>query len=180
MAAKAEKSAVSQSPSPKKADLPEVMAYGPFGALQREMDDLFRDFSSRFSMFPPRRRADGLVPNWRWPARVETAFPSIDVKENKNHFTITAELPGLKRDDIDVSVDDGMLTISGETKSETKDEDDEHVLTERYEGRFKRSLCLPETVDAAKTSAKMDDGVLTVTLPKTKKAHAKARKIAIS
>ena len=84
-----------------------------------------------------------------------------------------AELPGMKKEDIDVSLHDGALSISGERKSEEKLENAEVYRSERFFGRFQRTVALPATVDAAKISAQYKDGVLTVTLPKAEEAKPK-------
>lgn len=150
----------------------------PFSVLRHEMDELLESFSSRFSLFPSFR---GIwdAPGWHLPAAFRTQFPAIDVAENKKHFRITADLPGVKKDDVEVTLSDGHLTISGEVKHKTEQKDEEHIHTESYHGAFKRSLSLPDSVDADKVSAKFADGKLILTLPKTKEAQ-KARKVAIS
>jgi HSP20 family protein len=104
--------------------------------------------------------------------------PALDVREDKDKFVIRAELPGLKREDIDVSLQDGALVISGERKFEKTEEGVEVHRQERYYGKFERTLTLPEPVAADKVKAEYKDGVLTVTLPKTE--EAKPKKIDVS
>ena len=104
--------------------------------------------------------------------------PALDVREDKDSFVIRAELPGLKREDIDVSLQDGALVISGERKFEKAEEGVEVHRQERYYGKFQRTLTLPEPVAADKVKADYKDGVLTVTLPKTE--EAKPKKIDVS
>jgi len=99
--------------------------------------------------------------------------PALEVHENKDTFTIRAELPGLKREDIDVSLQDGALIISGERKSEKVEEGVEVHRQERFYGKFQRALTLPEPVAADKVKADYKDGVLTITLPKTEEAKPK-------
>ena len=99
--------------------------------------------------------------------------PALDVHEDKDNFVVRTELPGLKRDDIDVSLQDGALIISGERKAETVQEGVEVHRRERYYGKFQRALSLPEPVAADKIKAEYQDGVLTVTLPKTEAAKPK-------
>ena len=105
--------------------------------------------------------------------------PAIDVQEHENGFAVTAELPGLKAGDVDLKIENGVLSLVGE-KTEEKEEGTEgstrHVIERRY-GRFERNFTLPRGVDAEKVTAKFDDGVLTVTVPKA--ASAKPKKIAI-
>ena len=104
--------------------------------------------------------------------------PALDVREDKDNFIIRAELPGLKREDIEVSLQDGALVISGERKFEKAEEGVEVHRQERYYGKFQRALTLPEPVAADKVKADYKDGVLTVTLPKTE--EAKPKKIDVS
>jgi HSP20 family protein len=99
--------------------------------------------------------------------------PTLDVHEDKDNFVIRAELPGLKREDIDVSLQDGALVISGERKFEKTEEGTEVHRQERYYGKFQRALTLSEPVAADKVKADYKDGVLTVTLPKTEEAKPK-------
>jgi HSP20 family protein len=104
--------------------------------------------------------------------------PALDVREDKDNFVIRAELPGLKREDIDVSLQDGALVISGERTDEKVEEGVEVHRQERYYGKFQRALTLPAPVAADKIKAQYKDGVLTVTLPKTE--EAKPKKIDVS
>lgn len=104
--------------------------------------------------------------------------PVLDVREDKDNFVIRAELPGLKREEIEVSLQDGALVISGERKFEKTEEGVEVHRQERYYGKFQRALTLPEPVAADKVKADYKDGVLTVTLPKTE--EAKPKKIDVS
>jgi len=104
--------------------------------------------------------------------------PVLDVQEDKDNFVFRAELPGLKREEIDVSLQDDTLVISGERKVETVSEGTEVQRQERYYGKFQRALTLSEPVAADKAKAEYKDGVLTVTLPKTE--EAKPKKIDVS
>ena len=104
--------------------------------------------------------------------------PALDVHEDKNSFIIRTELPGLKREDIEVSLHDGALVISGERKGEKVEEGVEVHRQERYYGKFQRALTLPTPVAADKITAQYKDGVLTVMLPKVE--EAKPKKIDVS
>lgn len=128
-------------------------SFGRLASLQDELDQLFES------------------PLTGW-------VPALDVQEDKDKFMIRAELPGLKREDIDVSLQDGALVISGERQSEKIEEGVEVHRQERFYGKFQRALTLPEPVVADKVKADYKDGVLTVTLPKTE--EAKPRKIDVS
>jgi len=109
-------------------------------------------------------------------------MPAMEIVEDKNALVVTAELPGLAATDVDVSVDDGVLTLSGEKQEEKKEgaEDSETYLFERRYGSFRRSFTLPNTVEVDNISAEFDSGLLKVTLPKSDKAKAKGKKIAVA
>lgn len=124
----------------------------PIGRFRREMDRLFDDF---FTLPSLSRGLGTSFPTW----------PSLEVKENDSKVTVTAELPGLTDKDVEVSVDNGVLTIRGEKKSANEDRDT--GWSERFYGRFERSVALPDGADDEKCEASFVDGVLTVTLPVT-------------
>ena len=100
--------------------------------------------------------------------------PALDVHEDKDSFSIRVELPGMKREDIEVSLQDGALVISGERKEEKVTEGTEVHRQERFYGRFSRALTLPSAVTGDKVKAQYKDGILTVTLPKAEEAKPKA------
>lgn len=99
--------------------------------------------------------------------------PALDVHEDKDNFTVTLELPGLKREDISVHLEDGSLIISGERKTENVSDDTEVHRRERFYGKFSRALTLPTAVSPDKVKANYKDGILTVTLPKAEEAKPK-------
>ena len=99
--------------------------------------------------------------------------PAVDIHEDKDNFVVKAELPGMKKEDIDVSLHDGSLSISGERKSEEKWEEAEVYRAERFFGRFQRTVALPAPVNASEIKAQYKDGILTVTLPKAEEAKPK-------
>ena len=105
--------------------------------------------------------------------------PAIDVRETKNEFLVRAELPGLTKGDVEITVENGVLSLSGEKTEAFEDgsaESRRYVLERRY-GRFQRNFSLPRGIDADKVTAEFSDGVLTITLPKA--AAAKSRQIKI-
>jgi len=99
--------------------------------------------------------------------------PALDVYEDKDNVYVKAELPGMKREEIDLSLHDGNLSISGERKVEEKHKDGEVYRSERFVGRFQRTVTLPTAVATDKVKAQYKDGILTVTLPKTEEAKPK-------
>lgn len=132
-----------------------------FGSLQREVDRLFDDFTSGITM----SGGNG----------TSNLLPSIDVTENDNEIVIAAEMPGLERKDVDITIENDILTIRGEKKMETeKDDKDKNVhLSERSYGMFYRVLQLPPGVDPASVQATMSNGVLKITIPKPARPTAK-------
>jgi HSP20 family protein len=100
--------------------------------------------------------------------------PALDVHEDKDSFSVRLELPGMKREDIEVSLQDGSLIISGERKEEQVNEETTVHRQERYYGKFSRALTLPTAVAGDKVKAQYRDGILTVTLPKAEEAKPKA------
>ncbi len=106
--------------------------------------------------------------------------PRVDISETNNEFLIKAELPDVMKDDMHVSVDNGVLTLRGEKKQEKDEKGKKYHRVERHYGSFSRSFSLPENVDAAAIKAAFKDGVLNVTLPKTSKKNAKAIKVDVS
>jgi len=108
-------------------------------------------------------------------------IPAMDIVETPAELTLSAELPGVDPKDVDVSVDDGVLTIRGEKSEERKEEEDKKVyLYERSYGSFQRSVSLPQSVDASKITADFDKGVLKVHMPKSAEAKPKGRKIEVT
>jgi len=142
----------------------------PFGALQREMNRLFEDFFR------------GGPPAITWPGSTAAFTPRIEVRDTDEALVVSAELPGVAQDQVEIEIGGDVLTIRGEKKveSETKDETGKDVIaTERSYGSFLRTVALPFTPDSTAVTATFDKGVLTVTLPKPPEAAAKAAKIAI-
>ena len=128
------------------------LAWPTFGRLTSLQDELDRLFES---------------PLTGWA-------PALDVHEDKDSFSIRAELPGMKREDIEVSLQDSVLVISGERKEEKIAEGTEVHRQERFYGRFSRALTLPSAVAGDQVKAQYKDGILTVTLPKAEEAKPKA------
>jgi HSP20 family protein len=126
------------------------------------------------------RRFDDLLgrPLRRLPIDERGWMPAMDVFEKDDRFVVKAELPGMKDDDIDVSVIGDTLSIKGEKKTETEVKDEDYYRCERSYGTFYRSIPLPSNVDVNKIEASFDDGVLEVTLPKS--AKVKPKKVALS
>lgn len=125
-------------------------------------DDFFRDSE--------------MTPFWREPAVVPEM--RVDITEDDKAFRIKAEIPGMDKDDIDVSVEGNQISISAELKRESEKKDEKELVVERSWGRAYRAFTLPGEVDGNRTEARYDKGVLMLTLPK--KENGTARKIAVS
>jgi HSP20 family protein len=117
------------------------------------------------------------LPVWSSFARTGQLFtgwsPALDLYQNNDNVIAVVELPGMRKEDIEISLHNGTLTISGERKRENSSGGDKAERTERYIGRFRRSIALPTRVDAGKVSATYRDGILTVTLPKAEEVKPK-------
>ena len=140
---------------------PELNAWQGVGRLTDLRDEIDRLFESPLAELTRTRQ---LLSGWT---------PAIDLFEDKDNFILRAELPGMKKEDIDLSLNDGSLSISGERKSEDKYQDAEVYRAERFFGRFQRTISVPAPVSADKIKAQYKDGILTVTLPKTEEAKPK-------
>jgi HSP20 family protein len=105
--------------------------------------------------------------------------PAVDVLENKDSVTVKAEMPGFKPEEIDVSLHDNNLIISGERKRENEQKEGEFYRSERFYGKFHRSVALPFTVEPGKIEARYHDGVLTVKLPKSENAKSKQIEVTV-
>jgi HSP20 family protein len=135
--------------------------YDPFNEL---VDDLFKGFFVRPMGYEPREAAAPRI--------------KVDVAESNGAYQVTAEIPGVKKEDIKVSVDGAQVTLEAEVKREREAREDERVLhVERLYGKATRSFSLPQELDESKVEAKYRDGVLELTLPK--KAAAARKQIAI-
>src|SRR5579872_4779624 len=147
----------------------------PFDTLRNQMDRLFRDFETGFLQTPFYRDVDNFFHRDFNPA----VKPAIDIVEKDNAFMVTAELPGLETKDIDLQIQDGVLTIKGEKSEEKEETTKDRYVSERRYGSFRRALQLPDSVDADKIDASYKSGVLTIMLPKSAEAKDKQKTIPI-
>jgi HSP20 family protein len=146
----------------------------PFGNFRREIDRLFDDFDRGAWGFPFRH---SLI-DWesRWLG--DTAL-AVDVAEKEKTYEITAEVPGIDQNNVEVNLANGVLTIKGEKKQETEEKKKNYHMSERRYGSFERSFQIPDDVDQDKIEASFNKGVLTVTLPKNAEAQKFAKTIAV-
>ncbi len=136
----------------------------PMVGFRREVDRLFDDLFR------------GTLPSLGL-GRTLGAWPNVELSETDREIRITAEVPGMSEKDVELLMEDGILTIRGEKKSESEDKD--RGYSERYYGRFERRVALPSNVDEGGANATFRDGVLTVTLPKSAEAE-RGRRIPIN
>jgi HSP20 family protein len=154
----------------------------PFAHLREEMDRLFDDFTSGWPWSSSRRRRRAMLEPFRGTSfGWGTAMAAVDVVDKEKEIQVRAELPGMDENDIDVRLSEGLLTIHGEKKEEREEGEEEgsYYVSERRYGSFQRSFRIPDGIDLNKVEAEFKKGVLTVTLPKTKEAQEKTRKIQI-
>ena len=144
-----------------------IVKYDPFGDLRTLQDEVNRLFSGTFSRGG--RQDEVLRGAWS---------PSVDIFENKNEIVLEAELPGMKAEDVNISIENNVLTLQGERRFEKKDESDNFHRVERSYGSFTRSFTLPPTVSSENANAVFDNGVLRLTL--AKREEAKPRRIEIN
>ena len=144
-----------------------ITRYDPFRDLRSLQDEVNRLFSTNLG----RGFGDEGLSRGAW-------MPSVDIFENKDSIVLEAELPGMNREDFELTVENNVLTLRGERHFEKKDEADNYHRVERSYGSFTRSFTLPQTVSAENAAAEYKDGVLRVTLQK--REEVKARRIEIA
>jgi HSP20 family protein len=134
--------------------------------LHSEMNRVFNDF------FRGDLVDDGSLLSGSWA-------PAVDVSETADSYIVRAELPGMKKEDVKITIDNTLVTIRGEKKNEAEEKNRMYHRIERSYGSFERSFDLPGTVKSSSIEARFDDGLLTVTLPKTEEAKEKVHDIKI-
>lgn len=150
----------------RKNDTQTQVSEHPFLSLQREMNRVFDDFFRGFDLEPFGRSG-----NWSFE-------PSLDVWEDDKNIHVKAELPGMDEKNIELNLQENILSIRGEKKDEREDKKDGYFYRESRYGSFSRTVPLPEGIDAQRVEAKFNKGVLTVTIPKPEGA-ATGKKIPI-
>ncbi|MDA8095312.1 MAG: Hsp20/alpha crystallin family protein [Betaproteobacteria bacterium] len=155
---------VAQSPSTQKAS--PARALTPFADMERLMEGFFPG-----GWLQPFR--------WEWPAWAEPApMPRIDMVNRDGEIVLRAELPGMEKKNLDISVTGNTVTLKGQSRREEKDEKGDYFRQEISQGAFSRTLTLPADVDADKARASFKDGLLELTLPKLEAAKRRSIKIA--
>jgi HSP20 family protein len=144
----------------------------PFIALHREVNRLFDDVFRGLDQF-----GIGPLPSLA-SSRANWGRPNVEVSETDKEIRVNAELPGLEEKDVEVTLDDDVLTLRGEKRAENEDKD--RQFTERFYGHFERHIPLGTEIEEDKVEARFKNGVLTVTMPKTERAQSKTKRIAIN
>ncbi len=139
----------------------------PFYTLQKEINRIFDEFFAEVA--PSRFFGNGH----------DSFMPSVDIKEKGNEFIVTAELPGMDAEDVDISISEDVLTLRGEKKEEREEKEGNYYRRECAYGSFHRDIPLPAEVDPDKAQAEFKRGVLTIRLPKKPEAQRKAKKIQV-
>jgi HSP20 family protein len=142
-----------------------IVKYNPWSLL----DQIQRELSNPMAAFDRDENGNVATANWA---------PAVDIKEDEKSFTLLADIPGVDPKDIEVTMDNNVLTVKGERQSEKKTEDENYKRVERQYGAFYRRFTLPDTADAENIEAHSEHGVLKVTIPK--KEVAQSRRISVN
>ena len=144
--------------------------------MQRFLEELFGDLDP--DLYSPRNFAR--AQNLNYPDSPQRFFPDCNLKENANGYVLTMELPGIPKDDIKISVDNNILSVSGEKRESVEEDNGTYKRMERSFGAFKRSFTLPENADIEKLKASCKDGILTIDIPKLEVKKSSAKEIPIN
>jgi HSP20 family protein len=153
----------------KKSALAKAESRSPFA----EMEKRFRELEKRFEdIFPgdwgmPTRWE---MPEWSRLSKMELKVPKVDIVDRDDDILVRADVPGVKKENLDVSLTDNTITIKGSTSEEKKEEKGDYYRSETMKGEFSRTMSLPSDVDGSKAATTFKDGVLEVTVPKVEKA----------
>lgn len=148
---------------------------GPFQDLELRMHDLERRFEDFFSA-DWMRPSTWEFPDWATLSKTDLKVPKMDIVDREVDILVRLDLPGVKKEDIDVSLTDNTVTVKGSTGEEKEEEDGDYYLHETMKGSFSRTMVLPSEVDGSKAESSFKDGVLEITVPK----HEKARRHTIT
>jgi HSP20 family protein len=150
-----------------------ITRWDPFGELTSLQDRVNQLLTQSFPSF------SGLGRSAEQPLTFSNFMPPVDVYEDEHNITVHAELPGIEEKDLDINLENNVLTISGERKMENEEKKENFHRIERSYGRFTRSFTLPSTVDTEHINAAFENGILKVTIPKLEEAKPKQIKIGV-
>ncbi len=148
----------------------DVTAWHPVSDFASEFVNMQREIDRMFDRFRGGMQDDGSATAW---------LPAVDITENADAFVVNVEVPGIKKNDVKISVQNGVLTVRGERKQEEESQGETYHRLERSHGVFQRSFTLPTSVKSDKIDAAYNDGVLTITLPKAEEAKPKEIEVKI-
>jgi len=146
-----------------------LVKWNPF----RELEDVSNRLNSIFGRLPARAESDQemlAMSDWT---------PSVDISETDTAYLVKGEIPGVKKEDVKVTIEDGMITMRGERKQENEEKNQKFHRIERSYGSFMRSFRIPDDADESSVKAEFKDGMISVTLPKSEKAKSKTKEIEI-
>lgn len=147
-----------------------LIKWDPF----RELEDVSNSLNRIFGRFPARAGSDSeLLTMADWT-------PSVDISETDTAYLIKGEIPGVKKEDVKITIEDGMITMRGERKQEKEEKDKKFHRIERSYGSFVRSFRLPDDADETAVKAEFKDGMINVTLPKSEKAKARTINVTVT
>ncbi len=135
--------------------------------LARDVDNMFEDFLG------------WSFPSWLRSRTSEEYSPRVDIRETEDKYFLTFEVPGMKKDDINISMRENMLTVSGQRKEEKEEKNEGFIRREIASGSFSRSFTIPETVNTDSISAEYRDGLLEISMDKLEKVKPKEVKIKV-
>lgn len=147
---------------------PELATWSPLNRLASLREEMNRLLDGSLAGFTGNV---GLFGGWS---------PNVDVFQDKDHVYVKAELPGMKKEEIEITFQEGTLTISGERKQESETREGESFRSERFFGKFHRSVSMPTKVDVEQIKATYNDGILSVQLPKAAESRAKQIEVSVS
>ena len=153
-----------------------IESSGPFQELEKRMHDMesmFDDFFSSDWMRPLKWE----FPRWPQMSQIELKVPKMDVVDRDDEVMVRADLPGVKKEDVDVSLTDNTITVKGSTSEEKKEKKGDYYRCETMQGSFSSTMSLPSEVDGSKAKSTFKDGVLEVVVPKLEKARRHSVKI---
>lgn len=142
-----------------------LLRWDPFGEMYRMLGQM-----NPARMGRPPGGTEGGKGDW---------LPSTDISESEKEYTIRAALPAVKKEDLHVTLDNGLLTIKGERKQQQQDKSEKFHRVESFYGSFERSFALPENVDEDAITSESRDGILTIHIPKTQKQQAKPKEVSV-
>jgi HSP20 family protein len=160
------------------APAPKAAEWAPFDSLRREVDRLFDEFHPFGWRMPGAHSVFGFE-SPKLGSGAWTLAPAMDLIEKENEYEISAELPGIDENNVEIKLSNNTLTIKGEKKQEKEEKQKDYYLSERRFGSFQRAFALPDGVDTDEIEANFIKGVLTVKLPKTAEAQQAEKKITV-